>query len=192
MHLFLTLFAIYKNQYSYSHVLEHFYRHNYHIHSCTTSILRQFLSNDWHHMCPKWASHFGRLQETTQTLAKKKSTMTRFFEYTVIFGYCQRLAWLEVRDTQVVTIGLRQQPSLNRGTQHIGITWGRLRVGELKRYSGSCKARRIDQIKAASPTLFKASIYTWRCGYTVRFVQEAESSYCPVGTRGTLGTTRER
>ena len=35
---------------------------------------------------------------------------------------CQWLAWLEVRDTQVVTIGLRQQPSLNRGTQGIGIT----------------------------------------------------------------------
>jgi hypothetical protein len=32
-------------------------------------------------------------------------------------GVCQQLAWHEVRDTQVVIIGLRQQPSLNRGTQ---------------------------------------------------------------------------
>ena len=55
--------------------------------------------------------------------------------------------------TQVITVGLRQQPSLNRGTQHIGITLRVVKSGELKRYSGSCKARRIDQIKAGLSTV---------------------------------------
>jgi hypothetical protein len=36
-----------------------------------------------------------------------------------------------------------------------------LRVGELKRYSGSCKARRIDQIKAGLSTVIHGRyIYT--------------------------------
>jgi hypothetical protein len=44
--------------------------------------------------------------------------------------------------------GLRQQPSLSGGTQRIGITLRASKNGELRGRSGSCKARRIDQIKA--------------------------------------------
>jgi hypothetical protein len=40
-------------------------------------------------MCPKWAAvHFWRLlRNRTDTGQKKKRTMTRFFESTVILGY---------------------------------------------------------------------------------------------------------
>jgi hypothetical protein len=63
--------------------------------------------------------------------------------------------------TQVVTIGLRQQPSLSGGTQRIGITMRVSKNGELKRSSGSCKARRIDQIKAGlSSVIHGKYIYT--------------------------------
>ena len=41
---------------------------------------------------------------------------SKYLFVTASTGECQQLAWLEVRDTQVVTIGLRQQPSLNEGT----------------------------------------------------------------------------
>jgi len=78
-----------------------------------------------------------------------------------------------VRDTQVVTIGLRQQPSLNGGTQRIGITLRAVRVGELKRYSGSCKARRIDQIKAGL-----SNVIHGRYIYTMVWL------YCPIRIRG--------
>ena len=74
---------------------------------------------------------------------------------------CQRLAWCGVSVIQVVTIGLRQQPSLSGGTQHIGITMRASKSGELKRYSDSCKARRIDQIKAGlSSVIHDRYIYT--------------------------------
>jgi len=83
---------------------------------------------------------------------------------------CQRLAWCGVSGTQVITIGLRQQPSLSKGTQHIGITLRVDKSGELKSYSGSCKARSYTRSKLASPLLFMVGIYTKRCGYTVWFV----------------------
>src|ERR1700692_4897366 len=66
-----------------------------------------------------------------------------------------------------------------------------LRVGELKRYSGSCKARRIDQIKAGlSNVIHGKYIYTKMWLYCPIRIK-AESSYQPVGTRGTLGTMEE-
>ena len=75
--------------------------------------------------------------------------------------------------TQIVTIGLRQQPNLNEGTQHIGIRMRVSKNGEPKRYSGSCKARRIDQIKAGlSIVIYGKYIYMkmWL--------------YCPIHLRG--------
>ena len=63
--------------------------------------------------------------------------------------------------TQVVTIGLRQQPSLREDTQRIGITLRASKSGELRGRSGSCKARRIDQIKAGlSSVIHGRYIYT--------------------------------
>ena len=67
--------------------------------------------------------------------------------------YCQWLAWCGVSGTQVITIGLRQQPSLSKETQHIEIMLRADKSGELKRCSSSCKARRIDQIKAGLSTV---------------------------------------
>jgi hypothetical protein len=63
--------------------------------------------------------------------------------------------------TQVITVGLRQQPSLSEGIQCIGIMLRASKSGELKRYSDSCKARRIDQIKAGLSTVIHGKyIYT--------------------------------
>ena len=75
--------------------------------------------------------------------------------------------------TQVITIGLRQQPSLSKGTQHIGITLRADKSGELKRYSGSCKVMRIDQIKAGLSTVIHG-----------KYIYMKMWLYCPIRIKG--------
>jgi hypothetical protein len=71
------------------------------------------------------------------------------------------MKWMTPRSSLEVS---DKNQRLNRGTQCVGITMG-VKV-ELRRYLGSYKAKRIDQFKAGSSTVFMVCIYTGECGYT--------------------------
>jgi hypothetical protein len=73
--------------------------------------------------------------------------------FRLVLAICVSVTSLMWSVTQVVTIGLRQLPSLSEGTQQIGITLRASKSGEPKKFLSSCKARRIDQIKAGLSTV---------------------------------------